>query len=207
MARRWPPLRTVVRTLAAGLAPVGVVVMGLTGLETGTLPEEVVRPFTDFTLPMLRAGFTPWTVADLVGITSFRVFWVIAAGLVVVGWLPALVPAGDGWKRHLPRLVMAVALFGLAMWPNLRPPSAAFTSAGGHVGAARGPTAWFSTIWEPRGNDRIALLRTDAERIVPPPPCAWAKISTLYRGIGRDADADHARAKAADAPEKCFRGL
>ncbi len=201
IARRWPGARTVVRTLAAGLAPVGVVLVGLTGLETGTLPEEVARPFTDFTLPMLRAGFAPWTVANLVGITSYRVFWGIALVLVVVAWLPALVPAGDSWKRHLPRLVFALALFAAGMWPNLQRPSEP-VSANPH-----GTAGWFATIWEPRSTSRLAQLLTDAERTIPPPPCAWAKISTLYRDLGRDPDAVKAQQKAAGAPDRCYRGL
>jgi hypothetical protein len=201
MARRWPRMRVPVRTLAAGLAPVGVIVMGLTGLETGTLPEESVRPFTDFTLPMIRAGFTPWTVASLFGINSYRVFWGIAAALVVAAWLPAFVPAGDGWKRLLPRAVLAIGLFAFALTPNLRPPTEPV------VGNPHGPTAWFSSIWEPRGVDRISELRTTAERMVPQPPCTWAKIAALYRILYRDGEATRADQRAAGAPEKCGRGL
>ncbi len=70
IAGRSPKRRAFVRGLAGGAALASVLTIGVVGMHFNTIPEEIVRPLTQFTWPLVLAGFVPHHALELFGVTS-----------------------------------------------------------------------------------------------------------------------------------------
>ncbi len=178
---RWR--RAIARGLSAGLALASVGAIGLVGLHLNTLPESVTRPLSQFTLPMLRAGFVPHHVGELFHAMSPWFFYAIVGCLVAAALVPALWPSRDRWWTWVGRVLLAGAAAAMGLVPAFSKPEA--TEGGDGVGVK----GWVAAMWEPRGRDRITTLREQAERFGPRRPCLWYTVADLERSIDMTAEA------------------
>jgi hypothetical protein len=196
IAQRRPWVsRPLVRGLSGGMMLAGVVQIGIVGLVWNTYPESVTRPLPQVAWPLARAGFVPYHVGDLIGLSSPVVFYVIAALLVLGALLAAFVPApdalGDSTKRYPLRAVALGLAFVLGVAPTLTKPLPGETDGAGDL-------AFLSHNWEPSGRDYIQKLREQAERYGPRRPCAWHRLAALERSVHWEAEAAAHAARAED---------
>jgi hypothetical protein len=194
--------RAMVRGFGGGLALASVLTIGTVGLVYDTLPENIARPFTQFSLPMAWLGFVPHHVGEWFGFSSTTFWYVCCAALLLAPTVPALWPSGDGGKRY----GLRVGLFVVACAAGLVP---AFVPAedGTPLFVVHKDTRGFLPVWEPPGRDRITLLRNEAERYGPRRPCIWYQLGDLDRIAGMDSQAlaDETKAKALRDYARCPR--
>jgi hypothetical protein len=193
--------RAVVRGLAGGAALASVLSIGIVGMHFNTIPEEVVRPFSEFTWPLVLAGFVPHHALELFGVTS-PVFWyVVAACAVGAACVAALAPWQEERGTWPLRAGTFAAVFVLAMVPAMSTPSEEECR---DLGANMRRS--FAGSWQPAGRDRLATLREEAERYGPRGPCNWIRLAQLEQLLGLRADAARDEAKAGEGEASC-RGL
>jgi hypothetical protein len=200
IARRGRWWRTFARAMAGGLAVASVVSIGVVGIVIHTLPPEVERPFAEIALPLIRSGFVPHHLAEWVGWTS-TTFWYFALGCLLAAPLFAsLVVCRERIALYLARVAgFALFLYG-GMLPAFTPPDGASSIV------VPSTVAWFMSMWEPAGRDRLTELREEAERYGARRPCLWYKLAHLERAAAlvQQAIADERRANGA-LRDKCPR--
>ncbi len=200
LARGGPTMRAVVRGLAGGLALASVLTIGLVGFLYDTLPESYTRPFTQFALPMVRAGFLPHHIGEWFGWTSTAFGYVCAAALIAAPVLAGVFVARErGWRYGL-RIGAFVTAGSLAMIPAFSSPSHDETAAGG---GGQPDVRSLMKIWEPAERDRISLARIEAERRGPRGPCYWYRLADLERGAGLVAEAERDERRASAPRSAC----
>jgi len=194
IARTGRTTRALVRGVAGGLALASVLTIGLVGFLYDTLPESYTRPFAQFALPMLRAGFLPHHVGEWFGATSTTFGYVCAAALIGAPLMAGLLVARErGWAYVL-RVGAFAGVGVLAMIPAFTTPSREETLAAGGQPDIRG----LMKAWEPAERDRLSLARIEAERRGPRGPCYWYRLADLERAVGlvSEAERDERRATA-----------
>lgn len=206
--------RAIVRGVGGGLLLASVVSIGTVGIVYDTLPETIPRPFAQFALPMAWTGHVPHHVGEWFGWTSITFWYVVCAALLLVPFVASLwnvAPNGapnvarsrGRWTLQLVRVVMFAAAFAAGMVPALTEPE-----DGSMRFVLHGSTRPIVAGWEPRGRDRITLLREDAERYGPRRPCLWYHLADLGRVMGNEGQARADEARAAGTPrERCRRRL
>jgi hypothetical protein len=199
IAGRSPLRRAVVRGVAGGAALASVLSIGIVGMHFNTVPEEVVRPFSEFTWPLVMAGFVPHHALELFGVTS-PVFWYVVAGCAVGA---AVLGALGPWQEQRGTWALRLATFGVvfvvAMKPALSTPTESETRDFG-----ANMRHWFATVWQPPGRDRISTLREEAERYGNRRPCLWLRIAELEKMISALPESARDQARAGDAsPAQC----
>ena len=193
MARGHPGMRAIVRGLGGGLALASILTIGTVSLVFDTLPENIARPFAQFSIPMMWTGFVPHHVAEWFGWSS-TTFWYIACGAMLAAPMVAsLWPTRDGARLYIARIVLFVFGLSAGLVPAFYPAPADNTPLFVLFSGTRG----FIPGWEPSGRDRITLLREEAERYGPRRPCLWYQIGDLERVLGNEGqallDADRAK--------------
>jgi hypothetical protein len=200
LARRGPITRAVARGMAGGLAVASVITIGFVSIVYNTLPPDLLRPLAHFALPMARAGFVGHHVLEWVGLNSV-VFWYIAAAALVGAPLVAVLARG---KAHAWPYAAQLGVAALACWAGLRPQ---FAPPKPGEPLERFDLRGFVDVWEPHGRDRIASLRTEAERYGPRRPCLWYRLADLEESVGLVMDAVR-DGKRSEAPRsRCPRRL
>lgn len=192
--------RVAVGALAAGTAIASVAQTGLVSLLCNSIPESVGRPLPELAWPLLRFGFFPRHLGDLVGATSTAFGYFVVACLVTATLTPLVVHRrADGAKSIVARLALSVVVTGLALMPAL---SAAGPEEGTDGGIAA--RSFFAEIWEPPGRDRLAKAKKTAETTGN--PCAYLRLSELEESMALVARAAQSRARAGAGgarPESC----
>lgn len=199
VATRGRVARSVVRGVSGGLLVASVVSMGLVGLVYDTLPENIARPFAQFSVPLLRLAFVPHHVGEWVGIDGPALFYVCAAAMV----LAALVAACARHRERPTHYALRLSLFVVACALGLAP---AFSTPedGTKLFVLHPSVAAFPKIWEPKGRDRLADTRMWAERFGSRRPCVWLRLAAQHRILGDEASAAAATRKAGDVnPSSC----
>ncbi|WP_394833881.1 hypothetical protein LVJ94_45995 [Pendulispora rubella] len=190
--------RTVARGVAVGLALASAITIGLVALVYNTLPESVTRPLVQIALPFLRAGFVPYHVGHLLGVEGPNVFFVVLgmgfAGplLVILLW-----KASDTLRAYVVRMGVTVAVTLIGIQGALSAPSSDEGGDGAH------DTRNMSQAWEPKGNDRIAQAREEADRVGPRGPCLWYQLADLERIVRWDREAAHDEKRATEPRSNC----
>ena len=207
-----PTRRSVARGLAGGLALASVITIGTVGLSYDTLPDTIGRPFAQFTVPLVRTGFTGHHLGDWFGWESPAPWFLALAALVAAPIIAAIYgpklrgALGEGGGPALRAAARAgtfVVAFGAAMVPAFTEPEDATPLFVLHPS-----TQGFVPIWQPAGRDRIARLRVEAERYGPRRPCMWYRIADLERIVGQELQARSDEARARGAPrERCPKVL
>jgi hypothetical protein len=198
IARRARIARAVARGVAGGLAIASAAQIGFVALVFNTLPEDVTRALPQVALPLARAGFVPHHALELLGVTSYVVFWVIVGILALALLVAAFAWEGDRWWTYAARVVVVIG----ACWLGLRP---AFSEPTLEEGGDKGASArrWLAQVWEPPGRDRLTKLREDAERFGPRRPCLWYKLADLERGLDWMIEADRDEKRAGTPRDQC----
>ena len=195
--------RAVVRGLAGGLALASVLTIGTVGLIFDTLPENIARPFAQFSIPLMWTGHVPHHVAEWFGWQSTTFWYLMCGAMLLAPMVASLWPTGrDGARLYAAR----IAIFVLALVVGLVPAFYPEPADGSALFVLYPSTRGFLPGWEPAGRDRITLLREEAERYGPRRPCLWYQIGDLERVLGQDAQAirDADRAKV-PRPDTCPR--
>ena len=195
-------MRNVVRGLGGGLALASVLTIGTVSLVFDTLPENIVRPFAQFSIPMIWTGFVPHHIAEWFGWDS-TTFWYIACGAMLLAPVVAsLWPTRESSRLYLARVLVFVFALCTGLVPAFYPAPADGSALLVLFPSTRGLLAG----WEPVGRDRITLLRNEAERYGPRRPCIWYQVGDLERILGNEGQAnkDAERAKV-PRPDNCPR--
>lgn len=195
--------RTLARGIGGGLALAGVVSIGTVGITFDTLPEAVARPFAQFTVPLARVGLVPHHIGQWFGWESTTLWYIVCASLLLAPLLAGLAwHPGERRGETTLRALTFVAAFAVGMVPAFSSPQDA-----SKLFVLHPSTVAMVNEWEPRGRDRISLLREEAERYGArgKGPCLWYRVADLERVIGRSSQAarDDARAKDAIPKERC----
>ncbi|AKU96331.1 hypothetical protein AKJ09_02995 [Labilithrix luteola] len=201
-ARKSRMRRSIVRGVWGGLAIASVLTMGLVGILYDTLPEEIDRPLVQFSIPFIRTGFVPHHIGEWFGWTSITPWYFVLAALLLAPILAALVfDAERSVKDRSLRIGAAVVALAVGLAPSF---SRSATSEDQVHAALRN----LVQVWEPKGRDRISLLRTEAERFGPRRPCMWYRLADLERIVALNAEAanDERRAQAprGQCPRRIF---
>lgn len=192
---RWA--RTVARGISSGLALASVITIGLIGILYDTLPESYTRPFVQFVVPLVYAGFVPHHIAEWFGWDSITFWYVVAGCLLGAALLALFLRAGESGRAHAVRVVLALGAFACAMVPAFSKPEGVPPDNSG-----------FMSGWEPSGRDRITLMRNEAERYGPRRPCAWYRLADLERAVGLEAQASKDETRGHGAPrDQCPRRI
>ena len=191
--------RAMVRAVAGGLALASVAQSGLVSMLYNSLPESVVKPLSQFAIPMIRVGFVPHHAGELFGWTTPTFWYCMAASLGGATLLAALVRAGDRWTSWLARVPVAGAVFLVAIRPAMSEakPTDMICTTGNQCDDAAWVMHFFPTVWEPAGRDRLALLRVQVQtQPGGPTACQSLELSRLERVLGWNAEADGDAARA-----------
>lgn len=188
--------RAVARGLGGGLALASVLTIGTVSLLYDTLPENIARPFAQFSIPLIRTGFVPHHVGQWFGWESTTFWYIVCAAMLLVPIVSSLWFYRDRAGTYALRLLMFVLALSAGMVPAFSTPL-----DGSKLLVLHPDTRSFISFWEPAGRDRITLLRNEAERHGPRAPCLWLRLADLERVVGQDAQAtrDLARATNVDA--------
>lgn len=195
LARRSRKTRPWIRALAVGAAVASVAQTGVISLLCNSIPESVGRPLPELAWPLLRAGFVPRHLGDLVGAnsTTFGYFVVACLGLAVVMLFfvgePRRARRRTRRMSRAIRLVAGLIVAGIALFPALSKPAPEEGTDGGF--AARG---YFATLWEPPGRDHLAKLRMRAEKTGR--PCTYLALAELQERMALEPQAAESRARA-----------
>lgn len=199
IAQYGPIMRTIMRGVAGGLALASVLTIGTVGLLYDTLPESFTRPFVQFAIPMMKAGYVPHHVGEWFGLSGIEPWYVIAAAMIAATVFPVLFFVRDYRKRHVLRLAVAAVFFVVAMLPAFSTPTdAELRAAGADIRA-------MMSGWEPRDRDRISKARLDAERRGPRGPCYWYRLADIERSVDLIPEAERDEARATVPRDKCPR--
>lgn len=199
LSQRWPQLRNSMRGVALGSTLVGVVSLGLVGIFFNTLPEELSRPFVEFTLPYVRIGGVPNHNGQLIGLKGTG-FWYVVAALTVLAPIVALFAGRDtrGLARGEARrvgwgMLLAIPVAIAAGYPAMHVPKQ----------RAPYPLDYWSQVWQPPRRDRIAdLLKETATN-----PCAQHYIADSQDILRMHDLARVTRAQATVPQARCQRGV
>ena len=139
--------RALARGTAIGLAFAGVVAVGTVGVLVDTLPDQIGRPFAQFFVPMLRAGFVAHDLGEPLGLG--RLVWYVTCAALLCAPLALLALRT---KKGAPRVLaspFACAAFVSAAALGLAP---AFTAPcdGTALFVLHPSTIWFAQQWEPQ---------------------------------------------------------
>ena len=196
--------RAVVRGVGGGLALASVLTIGTVGLLFDTLPENISRPFAQFSIPLMWTGYVPHHVGEWFGWDSTTLWYIVCAAMLAAPMVAGLWPAREGRRVYLTRALFFVAALAAGMVPAFYPApldgSPLFVLFSGTRGLVQG--------WEPLGRDRITLLRNDAERYGSRRPCMWWQLADLDRVLGNEAQAIKDETKSIGSPrDRCPRRI
>ena len=190
LARRSRRTRAWVRALAVGASVASVAQTGLVSILCNSIPESVGRPLPELAWPLLRMGFVPRHLGDLVGFTSTTFGYVVVACLGLAALMPFLgKKRRDTRGQRAVRWLVAPVVACVALIPALMPAAPAEGTDGGF--AARG---YFASLWEPPGRDRLATVRARAEKTHR--PCLYLELSVLEERMALEQKAAEDRARA-----------
>ncbi len=189
-ARRGQLWRAAARATAGGLALASAIETGFVSMHFNAIPQDVSRPLAQFSLPLARAGFVPYHVGELFGVTSAWVWWAICACMLAAVALAAFIRLRDGLWTYAVRLLLAPLVLFLGVRPAFGSP------APEEGGDGRTSLADAARNWEPHGRDRITMLREEAERYGSERSCAWYELADAERLVSWDkrAESDEKRA-------------
>ncbi len=194
--------RAMVRGIGGGLALASVLSIGTVSLVFDTLPENIARPFAQFSIPMMRTGFVPHHVGEWFGWDSTTPWFVACGAMLLAPVVASLWPTGERARMHIARIGIFVLALGAGLVPAFYPPPA----DGSPLFVLFSGTRGFLPGWEPAGRDRITQLRNKAERYGPRRPCLWYQLGDLERVVGNDAQAQRDAERAeAPRPDDCRR--
>jgi hypothetical protein len=142
--------REVARGTAAGLATAGILSVGTVGVLVDTLPDAIGRPFTQFFVPMLRAGFVPHDIGEWIGLRA-GALWYLALAALVVTPLAVLMLGARRLTRAPAILIAYVVALSVGMLPALSP-----ADDGSARFVMHPSTTWFQVAWEPSRPAAIA---------------------------------------------------
>lgn len=143
LAEKWALSKSWLGAMGVGLVLVGAARTGLVSMMYPSIPEDVSRPVEQLVWPLLRAGYVPHTIGELVGAPHvgflLMLFCLVAAPLCVAR--PGL---GKGLSRFGPPTAgIAVGLLSGLLIVNAPLPESERHYDG--VGALH----FFESIWEP----------------------------------------------------------
>lgn len=204
LASGSPRGRAVARGLSGGLAFASVVSMGLVSLTYDTLPENIARPFAQFTVPLVRTWHVPHHVGEWFGFAS-PTFWFVCAGAMLLAVLatqlrPVRGPVRAAAKELALRATVFVAFVAVGLAPAFSTPE-----DGSALFVLHPSVQTFPQVWEPAGRDRVTKLREALERAGGERPCGWYRLETLYGWLGQPGPARAAAARAKGAPRDACR--
>jgi len=183
--------RAIVRGVGGGLALASVLTIGTVGLVFDTLPENISRPFAQFSIPMMLTGFVPHHVGEWFGWESTTLWYLVCGAMLAAPVVAGLWPTGEGRRAYLVRASFFVLTLAGGLVPAFYPPPL----DGSPLFVLFSGTRGFIPVWEPAGRDRITLLRAEAERFGTRRPCMWYHLSDLERVLGNEAQATRDEAK------------
>jgi hypothetical protein len=183
--------RAIVRGVGGGLALASVLTIGTVGLVFDTLPENIARPFAQFSIPMMLTGFVPHHVGEWFGWESTTLWYLVCAAMLAAPIVAGLWPTGEGRRAYAARAFFFVLTLAGGLVPALYPAPL----DGSPMFVLFSGTRGFIPSWEPAGRDRISLLRVEAERYGTRRPCLWYHLSDLERVLGNEAQANRDEAK------------
>lgn len=197
--------RAMARGAAGGLALASVLTIGTVGLVYDTLPENIARPFAQFSIPMMLTGFVPHHVGEWFGWESTTFWYIVCGAMVLAPMVAGLWPTGEGRARYGVRALVFVLTLTAGLIPAFYPAPA----DGSPLFVLFVGTRQFTNVWEPPGRDRITLLRNEAERYGSRRPCMWWHLADLDRIVGNEAQANRDEAKTVGTitRDKCPRRL
>lgn len=194
IAQRNRLRRALARGVGGGLALAGIISIGTVGLVYDTLPENIMRPFAQFSFPMARIGYLPHHVFEWIGWDSNAPWYIACLAMLVTPFVAAALPLrneklGETIIRYSAFALMACAGLG----PALSPPD-------DHSELFRlsQPVAGLGPIMEPTGRDRITRYREESERynLRGPGPCILYRLSNLEHTAGQEVRARSDEQKA-----------
>lgn len=202
IAGRSSSRRAIARGLGGGLALASVLTIGTVSILYDTLPEDIQRPFAQFSIPFARTGFVAHHVGEWFGWTSTTFWYVVCAALLLAPIAAGLWPASE---ERPGQTVERVGTFVLALAVGMVP---AFSPTTDHskLLVAHPSVAGFVAGWEPAGRDRIAKLREEAERYGArgKGPCLYWQLAELDRVVLQEPMAAKDEARARVIPrERC----
>jgi hypothetical protein len=183
--------RAIVRGMGGGLALASVLTIGTVGLVFDTLPENISRPFAQFSIPMMLTGFVPHHVGEWFGWDSTTLWYVVCAAMLAAPVVAGLWPTGELRRVYAARAFCFVLTLVAGLVPAFYPAPL----DGSPLFVLFTGTRAFAQGWEPPGRDRITLLRAEAERYGARRPCMWYHLSDLDRVIGNEGQAVRDEAK------------
>jgi hypothetical protein len=197
IAQRSALRRAAARGIAGGAALASFLTIGFVGLHFNTIPEDVGRPFAEFTLPLALDGFVPHHALELFGATSSTFFYFVAGCGAAATLVAALAPSHEARGTWPVRLAVFLGVFGLAMIP-------AFSTPGpeevGDYGERTRPG--FANAWQPAGRDRLAHLRQRIEQ-GGAQPCDWVRLARMERLLSMHVESTRDAAKAGQPMTDC----
>jgi len=203
LAGRSRARRAMIRGIGGGLAVASVLAIGTVGLLFDTLPDTIGRPFTQFSIPLIRLAFVPHHVGEWFGWDAALPWYLVCAAMLLAPMVASLWPTREGSKIYAVRWGFFVIALAAGLVPAFSPPE-----DGSPLFVLHPSTRGLVQGWEPQGRDRITLLRNEAERYGPRRPCMWLQLADLDRVLGNESQAlaDEAKAKGA-LRERCPRHL
>jgi hypothetical protein len=188
--------RAMCRGIGGGLALAGVLAIGTVGLLIDTLPETIGRPFAQFSIPLVWAGYVPHHVAEWFGWTSITFWYIACAALIAAPALAGLWPTADRRALYGARVLCFVFALVVGMVPAFTKPEPT-----AKLFVLSPDTRGIATVWEPPGRDRISTLRVEAERYGARRPCYWYHLAVLDRVLGNESQALRDEAHAGTTPK------
>jgi hypothetical protein len=196
--------RAIARGVAGGLALASVLTIGTVGLVYDTLPENISRPFAQFSIPMMLTGYVPHHVGEWFGWQSTTFWYIACAAMLLAPTIAGLWPTREARRHYITRATCFVGALALGLVPAFYPAPL----DGSPLFVLFTGTRGFIPAWEPPARDRITLLREEAERYGTRRPCLWWHLADLDRVIGNESQANRDEAKTIGTPrDRCPRRL
>ncbi len=194
VATRWPRVRPAVRALAAGLALASVIQTGLVSITYNTLPMSITRPLAQAALPLLRDGFVPHHLGELVGWQGTRFFYVVAGCMLVAALVPVVVRVRESWVAWGLRSASALIFAAVALVPAFSAPLPDEKDEG------TGGVRFLVDSWDPPGRDAIHRKRDKASPDAAKTPCERAELARMERLVGMFTEATRDEVGTGQAP-------
>jgi hypothetical protein len=196
--------RAIVRGVGGGLALASVLTIGTVSLVFDTLPDNIPRPFAQFSIPMMLTGYVPHHVAEWFGWETTTFWYIVCGAMLAAPMVAGLWPTGEGGRRYAARAVFFVVALAAGLVPAFYPAPV----DGSPLFVLFPSTRAFLPNWEPPARDRITLLRNEAERYGPRRPCMWYHLADLDRVLGNESQATRDEMKTVGTPrDRCPRRL
>lgn len=183
LVRRRPKF---IAAIVVGATIVGLVLSGLPSAYYPHYPIPVDRPVSQVVRVLIEHDYAPYALANLVGIHGgASMLPLFAIGVTAIAWLAWALPAR---RERASAVGFGLALAVLFCWPLLIDPRPDHPQI-------RESVELITTMWEPRGHDRVATLAAGLR--TEPSAAGYFELADRLEAEGRAREARGARLRGA----------